>query len=81
MPIAKLFPATWAMRTTGTILTAGPWSRGQHLVQEDGQFEFHIQIYPLKLFGRALRKLPCFGHGVEIWIFALFASLCIFLLV
>ena len=36
------------MRTTGTILTAGPWLPGQHLMQEDGQFKFYVQIYPLK---------------------------------
>ena len=36
------------MRTTGTILTARPWLRGQHLMQEDGQFKFYVQIYPLK---------------------------------
>ena len=56
MRIAKLFPATRAMRTTGTILTAGPWPRGQHLMQEDGQFKFYVQIYPLKFQQEGLKQ-------------------------
>ena len=81
MHIAKLFPATWAMRTTGTILTAGPWPRGQHLMQEDGQFKFYVQIYPLKFQQEGLGGLRENCHvsgpfGAEMWIFAFFASLC-----
>ena len=68
------------MRTTGTILTAGPWPRGQHLMQEDGQFKFYVQIYPLKFQQECLGGLQENCHvsgtfGAEMWIFAFFCVL------
>ena len=56
-------------------------SLGHHLMQEDGQFEFHVQIYPLKFQQEFLRGLRENCHisgtfGVKIWIFAFFLRPC-----